>query len=669
MTISWEVEDRDQGPHRGLDPVSAWLLRSNAPEAGRGGADPGAPRHAGIVDFDPDGRLAADRIVIMDADAQGGGTLSQNAVNGVLDALTPTMSDPRLFLLPLHADSLPPNPTATPVRQVNAPRDIAPWLSDDRPPRAIVGVIDHAINIFHHRFQLVAGQETRITYAWMQGGQFDETAGETVPFGREWTRDDINTALQNIGGDDDALLRQLDADFSRTGLHPLALRAAHGTHVLDLAAGMDPDQGMGGDVPIIAVNLPPEVAREPTGSVLSLFFLQAFDYILQRARQIMEEVRAPIPVYINFSFGLSGGMRGGRHLVERAMDRGRDRHQSTPLEDVVGHRPVEVFIPAGNRNMARGHVASIGSPLIETVWQIQPGDPSANHMDIRIEVATPLSTPVLRLSLTRPGTDTAITTEFTSTGQARILRGDAGGELGRALLRSEGAVDDHGVHLFNLSIALAATDPGASEREALPPGGWGVTVEQTGTVPIRMDAWILRDDTPPGYRDNGRQSYFVDAQYREQDETGRLITSDPEGITSGIQRQGTLNAIATAEFPTVVGGVYGQTPDGLATEAPRAVPYSATPLPNRPLTPEVVEFSAPSERSLLRSGVLAAGTRSGSTVALNGTSVAAPQVLRQAWEDTEPAAPPPVEASGARQLGQIVTMGTIRDQIEETGAR
>ncbi len=662
MVLFWGDEDRTTGTHQGLDPVSAWLLRRGAHVAGPGGSDPNAARHVGIVDFEAlgnDSDAFGDRIVIMPVGPAHDQALSQRAVDEELADLG--MADPRLFLLPLNWDSLKLKSEGKAARIVGAPALTRPWPSGGDLPKAVVGIIDHGINIFHRRFQRANSGATRIAYAWMQGGDFDDANPDAVPFGREWTRSDIAAALEGVEDDEDALLRLLDADFTRPGLHPLALRTAHGTHVLDLAAGMDPSDPKGDSLPIVAVNLPPEVARETTGSVLGLFFLQAFDYILSRARALMEQLDQPIPVAINFSFGLTGGMRGGRHFVERAVRRGIASHRAWMQEQFDKSQPVDVFFPAGNRNMARGHYALTEAPMLEAIWQVQPGDPSSNHMDVRIEVAADTPAPALELTVTAPGTSDAATTTFQSARQSRLLL-VKGAVVGRAVLRSEGVVGN--VRLLNLSLALAPTDPGVSGEPPVPPGAWGLRVDVIGTIPTRIDAWILRDDTPPGSADTGRQSYFIDPAYRERDEAGRLITLDPDTAGPGIHRAGTLNAIATAAVPNVVGGVYGRTRDGLATEAPRAVPYSATPLPHRRETPEGVDFSVPCERSMLRTGVLAAGTRSGTRVPLNGTSVAAPQVLRLSLDDDAGVGATVPETVETAQLGKTISLGTVRNQIE-----
>ncbi len=99
------------------------------------------------------------------------------------------------------------------------------------------------------------------------------------------------------------------------------------------------------------------------------------------------------------------------------------------------------------------------------------------------------------------------------------------------------------------------------------------------------------------------------------------MSIDPEGTEDGILRAGTLNAIATGSDRRVVGGRFDG-PDGARDPAP----YSGNPLPD---TPEHITAARECERSKVLPGIIAAGTRSGTRVAVNGTSVAAPQVLRR----------------------------------------
>ena len=167
-------------------------------------------------------------------------------------------------------------------------------------------------------------------------------------------------------------------------------------------------------------------------------------------------------------------------------------------------------------------------------------------------------------------------------------------------------------------VAVAPTTTHDAGRRVAPAGTWRVEVEKRGGGAAEIDAWIQRDDNVHGFRRRGRQSYFDDPIYERLDANGRPIEQD--GEESYVRRAGTLNAIATGELPIVVGGY--RSSDGAAGL------YSA----RGPDAPSG-QFAGPdaiavSERSVTRRGVLAAGTRSGSTVAMNGTSVAAPQVTR-----------------------------------------
>ncbi|HEU0201053.1 MAG TPA: hypothetical protein VFR86_11525, partial [Burkholderiaceae bacterium] len=170
----------------------------------------------------------------------------------------------------------------------------------------------------------------------------------------------------------------------------------------------------------------------------------------------------------------------------------------------------------------------------------------------------------------------------------------------------------------------APTDPPDPAEKLAPAGVWEVKVKNTSTQRVTIDAWIQRDDTPLGYSIVGRQSYFDDPQYRRFNDTGGEIELDDNATASYVRRSGTLSAIGTGARSVVVGGFRRR--DG------RPVKYSS-------LGPALAAFdgalvrpgpdaAAVCEESVTCHGVLAAGSRSGAVVAMNGTSVAAPQIAR-----------------------------------------
>jgi hypothetical protein len=161
-----------------------------------------------------------------------------------------------------------------------------------------------------------------------------------------------------------------------------------------------------------------------------------------------------------------------------------------------------------------------------------------------------------------------------------------------------------------------------------PSGTWTVSLVNTGLGKEPVEAWIQRDDTPYGFPRRGRQSYFDHACYERFDHGGRLIEDDSKQRPCIIKRAGSMNAIATGKETFVVGG--------FVRKSRMPAEYSAGgPVAHR-CGPNV---SAVSDESRVLRGVLAAGTRSGSVVALNGTSVAAPQATRM--EADELAGPKP----------------------------
>jgi hypothetical protein len=94
-----------------------------------------------------------------------------------------------------------------------------------------------------------------------------------------------------------------------------------------------------------------------------------------------------------------------------------------------------------------------------------------------------------------------------------------------------------------------------------------------------------------------------------------------------VRREGVFNSIATGYETIVVGGL--RESDRVVAEYSPNDDYSLR--PQRPGTPAARNVGltyAVTEESRTLHGVRAAGTRSGSTVRLSGTSMAAPQIVR-----------------------------------------
>ena len=720
VTLDWADDDPALCLAKAeIDPVTAWSVWYGAASDAAGRTD--EMLFYTLVDTDnltrnlsdaaPSGDAAPDEEATIDTLQpvfQADWPLGAKAVGALAGRARPaadaapqgaSIAAPLIHLLPLRRASFDPrrlpgidpetgmskqplvgfSPLAGPRAQAgHVPLNTRLPLSPDIPrgpaPQVIVGIIDYGINLLHDRFRHIddgGTHRSRIAHAWVQDGAFGDDA--LVPFGREIHADEIERARADAHGDEEAALRTLGLlGFDGQTSTVLARRRSHGTHVLDLAAGMDPRDPRGMAVQIVAVALPEAVKRDSTGSVLGLFFMRGLAYILLRSRDILDAARAnrgaadpppPIPVLINASLGFSGGPRGGGHFIERAIDALLHHHET----ETGGLAPAQLALPAGNGNLARGHAAAIADPSADGVrldlpWRLHPGDQSPNHLEAWIATDDAGQPPAIELRLTPPGTLGPPPEVTLTPGMSRRLvlapakPDGTPGTIGRIALSGPAA------GRMRLSIALAPTDPGSSDRPAAAPGVWGLNI--AASPPARaIHAWILRDDDPAGRSATARQSHFDDADYVERNARGALLADDPQGATARVRRAGTLNCIATCANRLVVAG-HVLSADGTA---PKPADYSGTPLPRGdPLSPaEAVSWSAPCDSSPVLPGVLAAGSLSGSLVAQNGTSVAVPQlvaatVARLLAGDAWPASPyPAAAASPAARLGG----GPIRSPI------
>jgi hypothetical protein len=140
-----------------------------------------------------------------------------------------------------------------------------------------------------------------------------------------------------------------------------------------------------------------------------------------------------------------------------------------------------------------------------------------------------------------------------------------------------------------------------------------------------IHAWIQRDDNPYGYPRRGRQSRFDDPKYRRFNVYGREIERDEDDDPAAyVKRDNTISAIATGTRTIVIGGYRRKDghPAKYSAGGTLFPPGRTPPSPNGP------DAMAVGDDSVACRGVMGAGSRSNSTVAMYGTSVAAPIVTR-----------------------------------------
>ena len=509
------------------------------------------------------------------------------------------------------------------------------------PPRkgrkapVVVGVIDSGFAFAHRRFCTRDGPRaaSRPSGTSAQGGAprirsppsaaRPQHIADIVPYGTELLGagiDQLRGEPRPAGIDEDSVYRKLQ-------YHGADLRASHGTHVLDLACGYGPDDpGPATGLPrIVCVALPRQTTADTAGLSLGVYALDALRYILDRTDRLVPGAN----IVVNLSYGNIAGPHDGSSLLEQAIDElirlRRKRGPGDRVEPRTGR--LEVVIAAGNNHLSRCHAQltlhanQTSKPL---AWRILPDDATPSFIEIWVRKDEPPAK--LAVQLTSPSGEAS---EWVEPGMIRELR-------------SDGSVVASVIHLAtgNRRVILVAAAPTVAEERAravAPAGVWEVRMKRLdGGEPVEVNAWIQRDDNVHGFRRRGRQSYFDDPAYLRFDIVGRPVEED--GREGYVRRAGTLNAIGTGTETIVVGGYRGS--DGApALYSPRG---PAAPGESR-MGPDAMSVS---ERSVTRRGVLAAGTRSGSTVSMNGTSVAAPQVTR--WIAEQLAASKPGTVAGLR---------------------
>ncbi len=496
----------------------------------------------------------------------------------------------------------------------------------------VMGIIDEGIAFANQRFRN-GPDKSRVEYAWIQDGR----ARGDVAYGLELTKADIDESLGKCvseGQVDEDLFYSITGvvDFGQAAHKATAKRAGHGTHVMDLACGFEEgslltgegDAGREGKVqrPIVCVKLPTVTVAETSGIGLEYYVLDGVDYILRRARDIARRLKCnELPVVINFSSGILAGPRDGTQPIELAID-DRIRRRRTKMA------PTDVVLPSGNSRLSRLHARISLAPSgqdedsKELQFRVLPDDRTCSYLEIWLPARDKAWSEDgwMDLTLKPPGGETSEAL-VAGTGKHAIEWAPHGDVLCKIYYEFVGHPTMRGRYV----IALLPTALPDSAQQLAPFGTWTIAVRNRMNAPIRdVQASIQWDDRPLGYPQNGRQSYFIDDRYRRFEESGREVDVDNESF---IKREGSINAIATGSETIVVAGC--------VRNEGRVVRYSSGGPTARAGGAAIADArrgpdtSAWSDRSYVHQGILAAGTRSGSVMAMNGTSVAAPQIARE----------------------------------------
>ncbi|HEX2013218.1 MAG TPA: hypothetical protein VJN44_19980, partial [Roseateles sp.] len=454
-------------------------------------------------------------------------------------------------------------------------------------------------------------RQTRFLSLWDQssGGEPDRYWG----LGRTLSMQMMNAAIASAS---DARQRvDEDAVYADLGLaHLLRHRVTHGAHVADLACGMPLGDSRCAGPAIVGVQLRPMESTLCISPGAHLF--DAVRFVVAQADQAGAE-----RVVVNASVGNIAGPHDGSSMFESAIDA------------LVGERgtepeaaPVEVVLPEGNSYLSRCHAWATIDPNCEfpLEWHLRPDDGTSSYLEIWLRPVDAQEDPQylpLSLTLKPPGDageqEVVWTPETGRPGEALEFALREGRETIAVLgLHSRPA---NGKHWLGL-LTVAPTAPYGPWRHCAPAGAWQLKIglgDRNGSV--YCNVYSQRDERSFGHQGRGRQAIIEDHLDKVHDEEGRLLLGDVDAFR---RRVGTINGLANGKRSQVVGGLV-RGPD----ESLKPARYSSVSIPVD-LPAQLRRTLAITEDSPVLHGIHAAGCRSGSIVALSGTSMAAPQMTR-----------------------------------------
>jgi hypothetical protein len=504
-----------------------------------------------------------------------------------------------------------------------------------RPKTVVLGIIDDAIAFANARFRR-SDNTTRFQAFWIQdniAGDIPPTIGGMSTYGSELTKANINQLITDcLRGDwldEDELYRRCGlSDFTNSLHKGTAWRIAHGTHVLDLAGGFDMDEDRA-DRPIIGVQLPVASTATQSGTGLETYILDAITYITSRAAALATESGAPVPIVINFSYATHDGPHDGTSVLERGID-------GAITDGSAGRAALQIVLPAGNTEQSRCHaeVAFTASDEVELFMRLQPDDVDPSTVQIWLPCA-PAGGPTksrVCLSVVSPTGVASGPLKEEAFSQIELTQNGANCGLGVYSPASEigttlADVGDRAVFRIDFNPTAQSPDSATDPTDVLAPSGiWTIRLKNESlSADDKIEAWIDRDDLLYGYPRRGRQAYFDDKTYRRFDQEGRPLDDDPIIPNSVVRRGGMINAIGTGQQAVVVGGYRRRDLTEADYSAGGPITVACNSKPDKGCKPDALVVS---DDSRVHTGLLAAGTRGGSVVALSGTSMACARLTR-----------------------------------------
>ncbi|WP_372656854.1 hypothetical protein [Hydrogenophaga sp.] len=498
----------------------------------------------------------------------------------------------------------------------------------------VLGLIDGGLALVNSAFLDHRGQ-ARVKHFWRQDETQDGNwpgdqprrrvpldparAGPRPPdmgYGHELSGAAIDAAMarytRNAQVDEDALYQHLQ-------LWDLSKPINHGTHVASLACGprayassagnentppnWNPTDDPASRCDLVAVQLDWSNVLDTSGGAMNVSVLDGLMYILARCATSAQ-------VVVNISWGTLAGPHDGSSILEAAMDQ---------LVSLLGER-LQIAVPAGNGYQGRTHAnAELQKDKPLTLhWRVQPDDRTQSF----VEIWLPDDASEVDIAITPPGHVQPL--PKVRRGQSGVWEGNGPHPLCGLIYPASSALGTQGTCVL---LALAPTFSFRKQVATAPFGSWRITLTNKGQAPVVFDAYVERDDVALGQHTGARQSYFEDAAYDTSGNIGSFV--DHADNPTPIRRSGIFNSLSTGLRTVSVGGTRRQADawSRFALYSPRRPDPDAS-RPQRPGVKTVPDTLQTSDDNVALWGVLGAGSRSGSTVRLAGTSSAAPLQAR-----------------------------------------
>jgi len=313
----------------------------------------------------------------------------------------------------------------------------------------VIGIIDWGCDFAHADF-INPGNTTRLIALWDQEAPAGKDSPWPYQYGKLYTRDQINAALQSA------------TPYQTLGYHPGRSdrnnKGMHGTHVMGIATG-NGSSGKTGIAPgaeIIFVHLGASDLPGIYNLGDSCRILEAVDFIRKTA--------GDKPLVINLSVGKHGGPHDGTTLVEMALDNFLEQQCSTVLCQSTG-----------NYFQTHTHVSGLVKPgrREQLVFSIDKADVTPNEVEIWYP-----GKDVFTLSLQNKSTKA-----FCALGSSAdiVIKGELVGRMYHRAHDPNNARNHIDIFLY----------PQA------PPGEWTIELGGLRICDGRFDAWIERDGGCP----------------------------------------------------------------------------------------------------------------------------------------------------------------------------